>query len=344
MGIGMTKKIKRFGVMSIALLIIFCVALATQVFAVTSDGKLTVNYIHENISFQAYKVADFKGGKYTLSGDFASYAVSLNNLNSNSDWLAAAGTLAGYASADLLSPNQVKTTNAGKQAVFSDLKKGVYLITGSSYVLSSKRYSPTPFLVVISNIPISVDAKYDMTPETDDTVAEYKAVKIWNDNTYTRPSAVTIKILCDEEQYKIVTLNKDNNWTYTWQGQIKSNWQVVEINVPDNYTVISTQERYVFTITNTYKEIPTEPTKPTPTSPVSPTTPSTRPEETTSTPITSVESTTQEFTTKTSETNNDKLPQTGQLRWPIPILCTSGIFLILIGIIIVRKKNDEITE
>ncbi len=37
---------------------------------------------------------------------------------------------------------------------------------------------------------------------------------------------------------------------------------------------------------------------------------------------------------------NPRLPQTGQLNWPIPVLVISGLFLIIVGGIMIRAKED----
>ena len=42
-------------------------------------------------------------------------------------------------------------------------------------------------------------------------------------------------------------------------------------------------------------------------------------------------------------TNISKLPQTGQLNWPIPVLIAGGLLLLAVGWVLVfhrKKKND----
>ena len=45
--------------------------------------------------------------------------------------------------------------------------------------------------------------------------------------------------------------------------------------------------------------------------------------------------------TTPTEPPEPNLPQTGQLNWPIPLLCVAGAVLILIGLILMRKKHHE---
>ena len=40
-------------------------------------------------------------------------------------------------------------------------------------------------------------------------------------------------------------------------------------------------------------------------------------------------------------TNSSKLPQTGQLNWPVPILAGAGVALILVGFLLTKKKSRD---
>ena len=71
----------------------------------------------------------------------------------------------------------------------------------------------------------------------------------------------------------MVTLNKDNNWRYTWSGLGSSyTWTVVE-KENSGYTVQVERDGITFVITNTYVPEEPEPTEPTPTKPTNPTKP-----------------------------------------------------------------------
>ena len=43
----------------------------------------------------------------------------------------------------------------------------------------------------------------------------------------------------------------------------------------------------------------------------------------------------------TTITNTAALIQTGQLNWPIPVLCSLGVLLILFGVLVMRKRKNE---
>ena len=87
--------------------------------------------------------------------------------------------------------------------------------------------------------------------------------KVWDDNGYPgRPDSVTVHLLCDGEKHEEIVLNKDNQWTYTWDDlDDRYHWSVEE-EVPQGYDVTyKTEDNRVF-ITNQKEyelEIPSDP-------------------------------------------------------------------------------------
>lgn len=83
--------------------------------------------------------------------------------------------------------------------------------------------------------------------------------KTWsNDNLKNRPTSVEVGLFVDEELYETATLNKENNWTYTWEGLSgRVEWTVKELEVPEGYTATYETVDGVTTITNTGKLIQT---------------------------------------------------------------------------------------
>ena len=162
---------------------------------------------------------------------------------------------------------------------------------------------------------VSVSPKHDSTeiPDTPTTITR-KVIKVWNDDRHEnqRPKEIIVQLLRDGKVYDMVTLNKDNNWRYTWSGLGSSyTWTVVE-KENSGYTVQVERDGITFVITNTYvpeESEPTEPTEPTPTKPTNPTKPN--------------------------------LPQTGQLWWPVPVLLIAGLLFVILGLIRRRRFDDE---
>lgn len=200
-----------------------------------------------------------------------------------------------------------------------------------------------------------------------------------------RPSSIEVQLVGDGTVYTSVVLNATNNWRYTWENLDASvEWKVVEKDVPDGYSVVSELQNTTYVITNTEiteesttettTESSTEPTtepstEPTTESTTEPATepltePTTEPViEPTTEPVT--ETTTEEITEVTTETTTEnitetptetttetptgtpeKLPQTGALRWPIPVLTVSGLLLFVIGWLRYRKYShgEDVNE
>lgn len=75
--------------------------------------------------------------------------------------------------------------------------------------------------------------------------------KIWDDNGYPkRPDSVTVHLLRDGKEYEEVELNKDNQWTYTWDDlDDRYDWSVKE-DVPKGYEATYKTEDNTIFITN----------------------------------------------------------------------------------------------
>ena len=82
---------------------------------------------------------------------------------------------------------------------------------------------------------------------------EYTVIKLWNDagNQDSRPDGVTMDLYKNYEYHKSVTLNSENNWSYTWFTSNKDDkWVVIEKDVPDGYKVMITERENTFVVTN----------------------------------------------------------------------------------------------
>ena len=89
-----------------------------------------------------------------------------------------------------------------------------------------------------------------------------------------------------------VQLSAANNWRQTWTDLTAGDWRVVERTAVEGYTVVSTHEGYEYVITNSY----------------------TAPGGSTG-----------------GSSGGGKLPQTGMLWWPVPLLAIAGMALFLAG-------------
>lgn len=264
-------------------------------------------------AFSIYRVAEVSAeGTFSHVGYFAQYkdTVVLNGLNSDG-WRALAQTLDAYVARDKPTPLRTVQTESDGWAAFSDLAPGLYLVTGEKYVSGRTAYVPETFLACIPGVhpetgkwiyDVEVSVKFNSTtspPEEDGTI-DRKVLKVWRDDgdPSKRPERIRVQLLRDGRVYDTVTLSEENNWRYTWTGLDDDfTWRVVEAEVPEGYTVSVQREGITFVLTNTYLSY-------TPSDP-----PSDRP----------------------SGNSENKLPQTGSLWWPVPLLLCGGILLLILG-------------
>lgn len=280
-------------------------------------------------------------GCYELVGSFSEYEVSLSD-SSVSALSDAASTLASYVVTDTIEADASAVGDATGKVVFEKFKdgtalsNGVYLVMSDAVILDGKKYTPAPMLVELAdwsstNAELTIYPKFTITDITvDPVITEYTVTKIWeNENAaeQERPVSVTVEIYCDGELAETVELNEDNDWSYSWTDTEEHQWNVKEKEVPEHYTVVYRADSTDFVVVNTYeKEEPT----PTPTTPA----------EVTVTPVpTETPSPTPGLGTGTGSGNGEKLPQTGQLLWPVPVLALAGIVLVVLGFRFL--KTDE---
>ncbi|MGN0165393.1 MAG: Cna B-type domain-containing protein [Lachnospiraceae bacterium] len=275
------------------------------------------------MEWQLFKVADRTiSGTYELTGNFSGYDVSLED-TSASALTDAASTLANYVVTDSIEEDCSATGNEEGIVLFEGddtgaLSNGIYLVIGSPIEKNGKKYTPAPMLVELAawsddNAQLSVYAKFtveDVPVIPEDT--EYSVTKVWDDEEQFvkyRPSAVTVEIYCDGTVKETVVLSQDNDWTYSWSDNEGHTWRVKETDVPEYYHIVYRSNESEFVIVNTfdvdlYKNSNTIEGEPTPTPP-----------------------------------EGEKLPQTGQLWWPVPVLALAGIILVVLGFRFI--KTDE---
>lgn len=292
-------------------------SLAAENIDLNREVSLTIEYKKDGngiagIPFSLYKVADVDAyGAYTLSGDFAEYPVSLMNLSSE-DWAALAETLSGYAQRDSLKALDSGETDSTGSLIFpkktTSLKPGLYLVTGEKVTVDGYTYTTEPFLICLPDstgegsesgtwsYAVTAAPKYTREKAPENTV-ERKVLKVWKDEGHEakRPKEVVVQLLQNGKVYDTVTLNADNNWRHTWKDLSSSaQWTVVEKEIK-GYTVQVKQEGATFVVTNTYKGSGGG------------------------------------SKTPTTPTYGPRLPQTGMLWWPVPMLISGGLLCLVIG-------------
>jgi hypothetical protein len=279
-------------------------ASATAAIDVDKSCSMTLDCSYDGsalsgMMFKIYRVADVsETAFFTLSGDFSSYKVNINNLDS-SGWNTAANTLANYVGFDNISALMTKTTDSKGHIDFGTVSTGLYLIVGQKITTGNTTYTVAPFLVSLPNLSstgawnysVGVIPKLSATT-IDNNLVDISVVKVWNDDggASARPNSIDVVLLRDGAPYDTYTLTATNYWRHTWSNlSDRYTWTVIEKNVPNNYTVTYSSNHTTLTITNTSVDVPKTPSS-------SPT-----------------------------------LPQTGMLWWPVPVMAVAGVLLFSIG-------------
>ncbi|MBR4869209.1 MAG: Cna B-type domain-containing protein [Oscillospiraceae bacterium] len=120
------------------------------------------------------------------------------------------------------------------------------------YVASYAGYNITN-----THTPAPVDPPVNPEPETTSVTVN----KVWNDaedKDGLRPGSISVQLYADGEAYgEPVTLDADNNWTYTWENLAKNagdaviEYTVDEVEVPAGYT----KDVDGYTITNSHTPV-----------------------------------------------------------------------------------------
>lgn len=307
------------------------------------DPSLSITFAPDDlpaagVNFSLYRVADLVGeGKYALTGQFANCPVS-TDLQSAEDMRVLAMTLRAYVIAGKLTADMNGKTDANGIVGFSGLDTGLYLALGDVFLYNNQYYFPTPFLVKLPDADsdgvlqyaIQVSSKHTFRPGTGEKIG-LEVMKVWDDgDSDARPQEITIELYEGKLLNDRVTLNQANNWRYSWDElDAGTVWSVVEVDVPDGYTVAIKQIDDTYIVTNTL--IPDEPEDPSSSTPSEPQ-PSSRP-----TDSSGRDDTPSGSTSTTPSKPADKLPQTGMLWWPVFALTAGGLVLIIAGVI--RRKG-----
>ncbi len=329
-----------------------------------NDGSLSLNCVSEDkvlagMQWNLYKVGYRYGDKYQLSGDFEEYPVSLEDTTSTglSD---IASTLENCVIIDKISPLMSGETDSSGKLDFTDLEQGLYLVCGNLLKIDTTSYVPEPFILEIGEEEDGTNQNYTINPKffhfgvLDQMDADYTIKKIWRNDAnqlQDRTVSISVEMYKDGEYFETVVLDESNDWSYTWTDQAHTDWRVKEVDIPENYTVVYRSNETQYAIVNTHKfdigdQPPEETTSTTTTTSI--TTSTTTVTGTGTFTATETTITTDEVVTtvpeptpekpQTTTTIRGKLPQTGQLWWPVPVLAGGGIILISIGLRIRSRK------
>lgn len=313
----------------------------------TNDNQILAG-MHWDIYRVGYRAED---GSYVLEGDFADYPVSLED-TSASALSVAAETLETYAVIDEIAPFASADADEDGYLKFSGMDTGLYLVCGDFIQIEDTYYFPSAFLVEIpaeggdQNVDLMAYPKY-ISMNAGEGGWDYTVKKVWaNDELepQNRSTYITVEIYRNDVLYETVRLDESNDWTYEWSATNLYEWRVVEVEVPVGYYVVYRSNETQYVIVNTYMDsssitesipstdsVVTETnveTEVTDTTSATTVTESEASETQNSTGVTTVTT----VTTTGTSSETERLPQTGQLWWPVPVLGIAGLLSIAIGL------------
>ena len=333
----------------------------------TKDGTIL-----DGMEWKIYRVGQREGGDFVLTGDFASYPVDIKDMSAE-NIIAAAQTLDSFSIADNIPVLASGVTDASGTLAFNGLNEGLYMAVGKRVKKDGYTYIPSPLLLEVSSEKTTFE--FDAYPKIVRATLSGKATfhtvrKIWLDNDDSfeaRPTYVTVDLFRDGELFDTVTLNEENNWQHRWSSlENEYDWKVVERKIPVDYEVRIEYNETQYLIRNRHKTVMDwgEVTRPVTTTT---TTTTTAPPVITGSDVGSSTETTHsavELTSSTATTlttavstlpptsaqppqstytggGRSKLPQTGQLWWPVAPLGLGGTLMVFTGMRLRSKKDED---
>ena len=299
-----------------------------------AEGSVKVS----DMKWRIYRVGERSGDSYKLTSSYSAYPIDMKHLD-KSNVTGTAQALESFIVGDGLSADAEGITDMNGTVVFDDLGLGLYLAVADKVRKEPLVYTAAPLLFEIKEGNSEEEAfpKVYSTITLSGESVSYTVKKVWADsnNAYrARPDDVNVELYKDGVLNDTVVLNEKNKWQYSWDSSdTGAEWRVVERNIPKKYALQIERNSYQYLIKNTYttdliigggEDIFT--------------TTSYLTTEAGRTATTAVSSA---VTSVTSKSTGTDLPQTGQLWYPIIPLAGGGIILIIVGMLIGKKKDDE---
>ena len=332
-----------------------------------SAGDIPAYGKMEGVKVNAYKIASIsETGQFSLVSPFNGMGIDVTDMNSIADqdkWNSLINEASKCIAANNVQPSYSATSDAEGYARFGTVDKGLYIGISDAITKEEIQFKYWDFLSVVPG-PNSLgdnqstvwdgtwaNANYDVIaiPKRDAARIEgdpepHVVYKQWvDDGGEDRPKSIKVNIFCDGVLLETVQLSNENNWQYSWKYEKGHNFTVEEQMDTDAYTATVSRNDNSFIIVNTKKpevpetpdkpEKPKKPSKPSkPDKPESPSTPDNPGTPDSPDIYPDVLGAIRDFMGELPEVlGARRLPQTGQLWWPIPILAILGVILIILG-------------
>ncbi|MDO4864094.1 MAG: Cna B-type domain-containing protein [Ruminococcus sp.] len=333
-----------------SLLVMFIPEAVSSADNTTSLVCISGNKPIAGIQWKIYHIGEVRDNEYVLTGDYEDYPVNLTDLTSENIG-GTAKALESFVLGYDLPHLSVADTDENGTVTFSALETGLYLAVAKSVKIEHNLYKANPLLFEVKAGDTDENTIFPKM-YSNSTLAGmgsyYTVKKVWVDNedgARMRPVDVTVDLYKDGELADTVTLNLDNGWEYKWENiDPEAEWRVVEREIPVKYEVIVDYNSTQYLIKNTYN--PSRKTGGGYGTRTTMTTTSTTTATTTTTVTTAALQTTEKKSTlpprtTATSTSEPKLPQTGQLWWPVVPLSAGGLVFITIGLALPKRKENE---
>ena len=308
--------LKRILLLCLALALLFGIsATASAADMGDKDRNLSLTVVYQDrgnavagAPVQLYQIASMDEN-FNITADRTFSAFKADIEDEDTQWYILADALLAYIQEKGISRDDETKINTSGYALFptenNTLTPGVYLLYCPNYNYNGRIYYTSPVIIALPNYQADGQLSNQVTAHIKFTSVPDKLIvkKVWEDKGYecNRPKCIYVSIYKDCKFVKKITLSKHNNWTYEWPEVNYSchKWEVREETVPGyktpKYCSTFTRDGNVITITNTYNSPPKPPGSP------------------------------------PGNTPPPRLPQTGQLTWPIPVMVVAGLTLFALG-------------
>lgn len=308
----MLKRTSLNKLLLIIMTLFMCLSFSMSIFADEVDNShnatLTINSVYntsiniEGIKYKLYKVATMNASnKFDYEVEFSGCThIEINNEEGDDvNWANISLLLLAYAQENNIDYKYLGTSDVNGELVLT-IEPGLYLVDGEGVRDGDNLIAPTPFMVAI---PTLTDGHWDYdvvanAKITSKVVTDVAVHKIWNDNGNTTKRPNNLE----------VKLLKDGVLVDTVELNAGNGWSYIWKNLDPSYTYLVNEE-----IVNGY------------------------------TSTLNKEGITFVFKNTLIETpqpkdDDDTLPDTGLLWWPVPIMISFGLIMIATGLYLKNEK------
>lgn len=242
---------------------------ATEDTPITGElGSVIVDYTYnddplDDVVFKVYHVAAKNDDyEYEMAEGFEDFEIDFDSLAYDAYWITTRNNLENHIAINAIEPVDEFVTDEFGYYKLEDLEAGLYIIDAANVVKDTDAYFSDPILIMVGYYfgteemwmyHYEVQPKSDVLAYTDDQ--ELTITKVWENVVEGQdiPDEVEVSLYCDGQVYETVSLNSENNWTYTWYNIDQlATWGIQEVTEVEDFDVEYDKTYFDFTVTNTY--------------------------------------------------------------------------------------------